>query len=104
MLARNGKDAISALIPAGLRSLSCNFLSALGCQFGCSCFAAPFRDLGCGTGLLFKLAIFHLTGCDIDDELSELDRVSRAFEAFRTHAENMARLLALANPASSGAR
>lgn len=44
--------------------------------------------------------IIDLPGRDIDDQLTKLDRVARAFEALGCHALNMARSGRSANPAS----
>jgi hypothetical protein len=46
--------------------------------------------------------ILDLAGGDIDDQLAELHRVARAFEALGCHGLNMASSRAFGNPASTG--
>jgi hypothetical protein len=45
-------------------------------------------------------SILDLAGGDIDDQLAELYRVARAFEALGCHASNMASSGAMGNPPS----
>jgi hypothetical protein len=55
-----------------------------------------------GSGIFPVLhRIFDLAGCDIDDELSQLDRVARTLETTGCHAFNMAWRARIGNPAST---
>jgi hypothetical protein len=88
--------------PAGLRGLLRNLTAALCRKLGGSRFTALLREFRGGAFFMIRRSILNLSRSDIDDELPELDGVSRAFETLRTHAGNMACLLALANPPSRG--
>ena len=75
--------------------------NALFCrQRGCSRFSAPLSKRSCMSVAIVILPILDLAGCDIDDQLPELDRVARTFETLGCHAANMARCRASENPPS----
>ena len=87
------------LRPFGL--LFGSFLTSLGCllrdlapslcgQLGRLRLATLLGEFSGGTFFLIGHSVLDLTSSDIDDELPELDRVTRAFDALRTHAGNVA--------------